>query len=107
MGLEELRVFTLSCEGRIEELQEEIEEAERDWDELDSRHQEQSIVVQSQARRIRDLERTMSSTKALMVAHAEWDKEYQSLRERWEVLATAAPTGDCVYIAYGMKMRWI
>ena len=39
------------------------------------------IVVQSQVRRISDLERTMSSTKALMAAHAERDKEYQSLRE--------------------------
>ena len=52
--------------------------------------QKQSIVVQSQACRISDLERTMSSTKAFMAAHADRDKEYQSLREQWEVLATAA-----------------
>ena len=94
VALEQLKVYTVSCEGRIKEFQEEIDEAERDWDELDSRHQEQSIVVQSQARRISDLERTMSSTKALMAAHAEKDKEYQSLREQWEVLATAALARD-------------
>ena len=63
-------------------------------DELDSLHQEQSAVVQSQSRRIRDLERTVSSTKALMAAHAERGKEYQSLREQWEVLATAALARD-------------
>ena len=94
VGLEELKVFTLSCEDRIVELQEEIEEAEKDWDELNSRHLEQSIVVRSQAHRISDLERTMSSTKALMAAQAERDKEYQSLREQWEVLATAALARD-------------
>ena len=38
----------------------------------------------------------MSSTKALMAAHAERDKEYQSLREQWEVLATAALARDAV-----------
>ena len=75
VALKQLKVYTVSCEGRIDELQEEIDEAERDCDELDSRHQEQSIVVQSQARCISDLERTMSSTKALMVAHAGWDKD--------------------------------
>ena len=36
----------------------------------------------------------MSSTKALMAAQAERDKEYQSLREQWEVLATAALARD-------------
>ena len=29
-----------------------------------------------------------------MAAHAEKDKEYQSLREQWEVLATAALARD-------------
>ena len=36
----------------------------------------------------------MSSMKALMAAHAERDKEYQSLWEQWEVLATAALARD-------------
>ena len=94
VALEELKVYASSCETRIIELQEEVDEVEREWDELDSRHQEQSIVVRSQARRISDLERTLSSTKALMAAQAERDKEYQSLREQWEVLATAALARD-------------
>ena len=34
-----LHDYTTSCEGRIAELQSELEDAERDWDELDSRHQ--------------------------------------------------------------------
>ena len=100
MGREEL-----SCEDRINELQDEIEEAERDWDELDSRHQEQSAVVRSQSRRINDLERTLSSTKTLMAAHSERDKEYQSLREQWEVLATAALARDAALAKAQEKMR--
>ena len=51
-GMEEAQTYAQSCEDRIGELQDEIVESERDWDELDSRHQEQSTVVRSQARRI-------------------------------------------------------
>ena len=51
-------------------------------------------MVRRQARRISDLERTMSSMKALASAHVEREKEFQSLREQWEVLTTAALAQD-------------
>ena len=91
--LRELRTYATSCEDRAE-LRAVLEDAERDWDELDSRHQEQSAVVQSQSRRISDLERTLLSTKALTVAYNEREKETQSLREQWEALASAALVRD-------------
>ena len=80
--------------GRIAELQTELEDAERDWDELDSRHQEQSTVVQSQSRRIKDLEQTLACTKAVTAAFDAREKENKSLRELWEVLTSAALIRD-------------
>ena len=92
--LHELQDYATSCEGRIAELQTVLEDAERDWDELDSRHQEQSTVVQSQARRIQDLEQTLACTKAVTAAFEAREKENQSLREQWEVLTSAALIRD-------------
>ena len=77
----DLHDYATSCDGRIAELQTELEDAERDWDELDSRHQEQSTVVQSQSRRIKDLEQTLACTKAVTAAFDAREKENQSLRE--------------------------
>ena len=48
------------------------------------------MVVQSQSRRIKDLEQMLACTKAVTAAFEAREKENQSLREQWEVLTSAA-----------------
>ena len=92
--LKEIHAHAISRETRAAELQSELAEAERDGDELDSRHKEQSEVVQSLNRRIKDLEQTLTCTKAVTAAYNEREKENEGLREQWEVLASAALVRD-------------